>query len=342
MRRTKAGGRRTSARKRAYLAGRKAARKYPFSEGSENAISRLNRLWYEYRKFRPSKVSSWRSYFLTAKSFARGFGNAIGGKSPDWVPVPTNKRIAAVVTVMNEAGTLRKLVKQLARLPVEETIIVVNGSSDDSFTVARESGAIVVHDPDPLGHDVGRAIGARMVKSDIVLFLDGDIPVKAELMVPFLYAVHSGSDIALNNIKPFLGPLRKWDNVTVMKEFLNRCLNRSDLSANSLTAVPHAMSEKALTTIGAQALMVPPKAQAIAIRRGLKVTAPFSVNVISLNRSRIHNVGASNPVSKLIVGDHLEALQTVRMERGPRMGFLDTIRKREVVEEKKGMRNTWT
>lgn len=328
MRRNKRKPIRLSAAKQAYLAGRKAAGKQVIGKGPPS-FADLNGWWCKYRQSWPEKVVSWRGYFSEAGSFLLGFSRSAGIKKPDLVLLPTKKTVSAVVTAMNEANTLRPLLRQLNRLPISEIIVVVNGSSDDSFSIARDAGAMVVHYSDPIGHDVGRAVGAEMATSDIVLFLDGDIPVKAEQLVPFIYSVHCGSDIALNNIRPFLGPLSSWDNVTVVKEFLNRCLDRQDLSANSLTAVPHAMSRKALETIGIRHLAVPPKAQIIALQSGLKVTTSTGVNVIKNNKRRQDNVGLSNPVSELIIGDHFEALHMLRLKKGPRMGFADSIRKRE-------------
>ena len=329
MRRTRASRTGQPAVKRAYSAGRLTARKNPLTGGEGMNPLELNGSWCSYRLSRPAKVASWRSYFAEMNAFLRGFGRGSGIRAPDRVLMPTTRSVAAVVTAMNEALTLSVLLRQLNRLPLSEVIVVINGSSDDSLNVARSFGATVVHYPDPLGHDVGRAVGARLSKSEMVLFLDGDIPVKAEQLIPFIYAVHRGVDVALNNIKPYLGPIRNWDSVTLIKEFLNRCLDRPDLSANSLTAVPHALSRRALDTIGTRNLTIPPKAQLIAVQSGLRISAPASVNVISKNKHRQHNVGAQNPVSELIMGDHVEALNLLRQSRGRRMGFADVIRKRE-------------
>jgi len=244
--------------------------------------------------------------------------------------LPTGQSVAAVITARNERDTLQLLLAQLNRAAFREIIVVVNGSSDDSLFIARNAGATIVHYPEALGHDIGRAVGAKLAKSDMVLFLDGDMPIRAEELSPFIHAIDRGYDIALNNITPFIGPLSNWDHVTLLKEFVNRVMDRQDLSANSLTAVPHAMSRSALYMIGLHELAVPPRAQVIALYRRMSICAPASINVITRNKVRKHNVGTSNPVSELILGDHLEALQLLRSYKGPRMGFHDYIRKREL------------
>lgn len=246
------------------------------------------------------------------------------------VPLPTDKRVGVILSVMNEAKTLGPVLRELSRLPLHELIIVVNGSTDASLALARSVPiATVVHYQAPIGHDVGRAVGARLATSDILVFIDADFKIPAEQLVPFVAAVHRGMDVALNNITPHLKlfPLR--DKVTRMKEYLNLILNRPDLQANSMTAVPHAISRRALEAIGYRQLMVPPKAQAAAIMKGLVIGAPGNVEVLKANRHKTQNVGERNMVSDLIVGDHLEALHLAMTERGERLSFPDRSRKRE-------------
>lgn len=327
---------------RAYRAGLRAARRWrnmagnPGGEGDGAADpSLLNSAWCDYWGNRRTTIGSGRTrgrlkraYVREMKAFLRGVAVKTKTGPPDRVLLPTRQTVGAVITAMNEAATLAKLLQQLKRLPLAETVVIVNGSRDESFAVARAHGAVAAHYPAPLGHDVGRALGAKLIQTDIVLFLDGDIPIRAERLVPFIDAVHRGTDVALNDITPFLGTVRQWDDVTLVKAFLNRCLDRPDLAANAMTAVPHALSRKAICTIGPRNLTVPPLALVKALAGGLVVAAPAPVNVIAGNKRRAQNTGWENPVSGLIIGDHLEALQALALERGNRIGFADPIRDR--------------
>lgn len=332
MRRMKSGksppGRGTAG---AYRAGRRAARqlvKPAAGPGQVPDARAINELWCRHWRNRRLTARSKSAYLANMRAFLRGFSARAKIRMPDLVLLPTAKTVGAVVTAMNEAATLAKVLGQLSRLPLSETIVVVNGSRDDSFAVARSFGVTAVHYPDPLGHDVGRALGAKLTQADIVLFLDGDIPVRAERLLPFIDAVHRGTDVALNNIAPYLGPFRSWDDVTLMKSFLNRCMDRPDLAANSMTAVPHALSRRAIREIGPRFLTVPPVAMVRAHLSGLVISAPASVNVIAANKRRAMNTGQTNPVSDLIVGDHLEAIHVLKQVRGNRIGFADHIRNR--------------
>ncbi|MGC6589925.1 hypothetical protein ACPV3A_33990 [Paenibacillus sp. Dod16] len=118
---------------------------------------------------------------------------------------------------------------------------------------------------------------------------------------------------------PLLPEFGRQDEVTRCKTFLNRMLGRDDLEANSLTAVPHAMTRQALESIGYANLSVPPRAQTLAIRQGLRIEAVQTVDVLSVNRRRKTNRGKDNPVAKLIIGDHIEALGDTMKNLGGRL-----------------------
>jgi glycosyltransferase involved in cell wall biosynthesis len=239
-------------------------------------------------------------------------------------------RLAVIITARNEAATIGGVIAEARRLKPDELIIVLNGCTDGSLAMVRSCPeATILHYPEPLGHDVGRAAGAAVADADILLFLDGDLAIPARSLASFVETVRRGADVALNGLDRHLGPFSRWDDVTRMKAFLNRALGRPDLGAASMTAVPHALSRRAIERIGTAALTVPPKAQALALASGLDVRIGGTVDVIRRNRLREANTGKANPVSRLIVGDHIEALRTVMDRAGPRLGTPDASRRRE-------------
>ncbi len=310
----------------ALMAGRRLSLELPANELSVDTIQRH---WAEWIA-QYSRKLGWNAYFQAVRHYLRGLNSRTV-----WIPhhtllLPTSKRVAIVVTAMNERSSLPGLLAQVNRLPVQDKYVVINGSNDDSMHIAKQYGATVIHYQRPLGHDVGRAVGAKATNADIVLFMDGDFVLPAEHLVPFIAEIEHGADVALNNINPWLRSFQQWDLVTMWKQFLNMVMNRRDLGANSLTAVPHALSRKAIETIGAHQLIVPPKALAAAIENGLVVTAPYSVNVLEKNKRRPQNTGQHNLVSHLISGDHLEALRYVMDRSHHRLQYSDTMRKREV------------
>ncbi|WP_379159291.1 glycosyltransferase family 2 protein [Paenibacillus sp. sgz5001063] len=233
-----------------------------------------------------------------------------------------NGALSVIISARNERQALPGLLKQVERLHPAEIIVVLNGCTDDSYKFARLcKQAAVVHCPESAGHDVGRAIGAKLSRGDILLFLDGDMVIPAPQLAIFAAAVDGGVDVALNDLDMLLPAFGLSDDVTRCKLYLNSVLGRSDLGVSSMTAVPHALSRRALERIGYRELMVPPKAQAISIIEQLRVEKAGTVNVIKRNRLRQGNIGAGNAIEQLITGDHAEALLRVLIHRDKSCGF---------------------
>jgi glycosyltransferase involved in cell wall biosynthesis len=242
-------------------------------------------------------------------------------------------KVSVVIPVMNERRTLVSVIKQVYRIHADtEVIVVVNGSTDGSLKLARQMGARVIAFDSPLGHDVGRSIGAAAAKGEMILFTDGDIVIPTSRLVPFIRALESGNvDIALNK---YLGPIKKHKvgNVVLAKHALNAFLSKPKLKGASLTTIPHAMNRKALEAIGAENLAVPPKAQAIAACKGL-IISPVQYIEVGKSNPRRRKGYRVDPLDKLILGDHLEAIHTLIHHTSPRGFSSDVSRMREMVRE---------
>ncbi|OIA99390.1 glycosyl transferase [Paenibacillus sp. LC231] len=236
--------------------------------------------------------------------------------------------VSVIIPAMNEAGKISAVIAEARAVhPETEVIVVANGCKDQTAAVAERMGAKVLSFAEPLGHDVGRSVGAEAAKGRILLFTDSDMVIPSGELRPFVQAVQSGVDVALND---YTGPIDRQPvhRVILAKYTLNSMLGRSDLRGASMTAVPHALSRRALETIGASELSIPPKAQAAAVNRGLRVEAVYRVEVGRLNPGRIPG---GDPLEMLVLGDHLEALEAVIAERGIRGGYHDGGRRRSVV-----------
>lgn len=241
--------------------------------------------------------------------------------------------LSVIIPAMNEKSTLRDVLHEAGRVhPRSETIVVANGSTDGTAELARECGARLIYTPEPLGHDVGRRVGAEAASGQVLLFVDADMVIPARELRPYVKAVLSGIDVALNG---YSGPVHRKHihPVVLAKHVLNGLLSRSDLQGASLTAVPHAMSLQAAEAIGLDALEVPPLALARAVLMGLNVQAVHTVPVGKLNpvRARRRNKGKGkrfDPLTSLVAGDHLEAVEWLIRQRGPRGGYSDLGRKR--------------
>lgn len=286
--------------------------------GASPHMQRCFQVWAEDHIPRDLPITA---LIAVSKAYRRGYANASGVASL-WIPLSLRGRASAIVTASNEEKTLPDVLAELRKLPLQEIIVVLNGCNDGSFAaVDRDPRITRLNFPERLGHDVGRALGAAAATGEILLFTDGDICVAAEDMAAFLIAVDRGSDLALNDLSPYIPPFPLQDEVTRCKAFLNYSLGRPELKANSLTAVPHAISRRVVETVGTKSLIVPPKAQALALARGLTASAPISVDVIRKNRVRSSNSGAGNAVAQMIIGDHVEALAAVMKTEGVRLRY---------------------
>jgi glycosyltransferase involved in cell wall biosynthesis len=248
---------------------------------------------------------------------------------------------AACISARDEEKTIRPVITQACLTPgVDIVLIVVNGSSDRTAELARTGTApggrarvLVREVPEPLGHDVGRSVAADwalVIGAEVLVFLDADFPVLARDISPFIRAVESGTDVALNRLSSRLGGWASQGPVASARRALNVFLGYDDLGQDGLVAVPHALSGRAARVIGPENLSVPPLAHALAVMAGLRVRAVHSVDVITPNRPSPDRARAHDPavMGELILGDHVEAVAEIIRRRGPRGGFPDHGRKR--------------
>lgn len=239
-------------------------------------------------------------------------------------------KVSVIIPVKNEARTIARVINQARKVHKRtEVIVVANGSKDGSKELAKRMGARVISYRQAIGHDVGRAIGARKARGDILLFTDGDIVIPASKLRKLVKAVSRGTDIALNK---YMGRIKrkKIHSVVLVKYALNTFLARPSLKGTSLTTIPHAMSRKALMRIGSSMLAIPPRAQSAAIAAGLKMKAVTYIDVGRSNPRRRHNSG-SNQMKNMIIGDHIEAIYDYIRRTNKRGYRTDMGRKRSLL-----------
>jgi glycosyltransferase involved in cell wall biosynthesis len=240
---------------------------------------------------------------------------------------------SVIIPTHNEAKRISQIVARVRQMDATAEIVVVdNGSRDGTAAIARQLRCRVKRFEHPLGHDVGRAVGAALAAGDVCLFLDGDMVLEVVDMRAFVEAIESGVDVALNG---YLGKVEKnpVHNVVLAKHAFQAFVGQAHRKGVSLTTIPHALSRKAIETIGYASLMVPPLALAMAYEKGLRVEAVRSIDVGALNPKKRVKVAGKDPLEGVILGDHLEALAAWLDVHGERGGFPDGIRRRAAVSE---------
>ena len=106
--------------------------------------------------------------------------------------------IAIVIPALNEAATIKQVVE--AVLPYGSCVVVDDGSTDDTASVARAAGATVVSHPKNQGYDAALDSGFRQAADtgcEAIITLDADGQHNPELLAKFVAALESGAAVAL-------------------------------------------------------------------------------------------------------------------------------------------------
>lgn len=302
----------------------------------------------EARGRRVDADAAMRLGYALGRSAGRQLGLTLGLPGPAALPAARSgghsgrPPMAAVISARNEARTIAAAVRGAAATPgIARVVVVANGCQDETLVEARRAGAEVIEYIEPAGHDVGRALGAASLPGYHVLLLDGDIVLPPEELRRFVAALRRGVDLVLNDQNPVYSVKPRAGTVTLVRLLLNRLLGRPDLGVNSLLIVPAGLSARAVRLLGPAAMAVPPLAQAKAVLAGLRVGAVPGVDVLTPNRRRPGlNAGSDlTPLEMLILGDHLEAIGYILRRRGPRGGFTDLGRNRDLLDKVLKSRN---
>ncbi|MGB5689920.1 MAG: glycosyltransferase family 2 protein [Woeseiaceae bacterium] len=83
--------------------------------------------------------------------------------------------LSIVIPAKNEAGAIGTVVaRAVESYPDAEVIVVDDGSTDDTASVAEGAGAKVVRHPESLGNGAAVKAGARIAQGEIIALMDGD------------------------------------------------------------------------------------------------------------------------------------------------------------------------
>ena len=103
-----------------------------------------------------------------------------------------------VIPAKNEAGAIGNAVAGAReRYPDAEIIVVDDGSTDDTASVAEAAGATVVRHPESLGNGAAIKSGARAASGDVIGFMDGDGQHDAAEFERLLAKLDSGYDMVI-------------------------------------------------------------------------------------------------------------------------------------------------
>jgi glycosyltransferase involved in cell wall biosynthesis len=85
------------------------------------------------------------------------------------------QNISVIIPAFNESESIGELIKQIFRIyPECEVVIIDDGSTDETASVAAEAGAQVYSHPYNIGNGAAIKSGIRVARGDILVFMDGD------------------------------------------------------------------------------------------------------------------------------------------------------------------------
>lgn len=226
---------------------------------------------------------------------------------------------------MNEVSTIGGVLDQLKRLQPDSLIVVSNGSTDQTESIAHSKGATVLSYPLPLGNDLGRALGAMQAEADIYLFTDADIVIPARELLPLIREIELGKDVAINSVD-WVTKHPIPDVTAADRYLLNQLQRRPDLKVENVLSIPHAFSARALGLIKKGTLANPLLANAISVDQQLQISVPTNIDVLRMNKLRDNHVKKAGEVMpeayQRMHGDTLEAFQYLFKQHGSRLGYL--------------------
>ncbi len=110
----------------------------------------------------------------------------------------SDSRLSIILPAKNEAGGLGKTLPALKKLyPAAEIIVVDDGSTDDTASIAHNGGARVVSHPYSKGNGAAIKSGVRAATGEILVFMDADGQHKPEDVARLLARLNEGYDMVV-------------------------------------------------------------------------------------------------------------------------------------------------
>ena len=134
--------------------------------------------------------------------------------------------LSIILPAKNEAAaigtTVEKIHTQLLQMQIEggiEVLVVNDGSTDDTATVAQAAGARVVHHPYSKGNGAAIKTGARAALGEVLVFMDADGQHDPADIPRLLHELSQGNDMVV-------GARQKGSQASVGRGLANGLYNR--------------------------------------------------------------------------------------------------------------------
>lgn len=123
--------------------------------------------------------------------------------------------LSIVIPAKNEASSIGALLQALREHhPDAELVVVDDGSTDDTRTIAIENSAVVISHPYSLGNGAAIKSGARAARAEVIVFMDADGQHRPEDIGLLVTKLSSGYDMVVGarQARGHAGPFRRFAN----------------------------------------------------------------------------------------------------------------------------------
>lgn len=216
----------------------------------------------------------------------------------------------SVIPAQNEERTIAHVIANCLAAGSTRVIVVCNGTSDGTLGIVQnypDKRVAAYWEPEPLGIDVPRAIGALIAYTegaDAIMFCDGDLSGNLAGHLSSLFASIAWEyHVSLTDCYPRGLPYGGMAGRVIQSRLdLNRVIGRQDLGAAVMSHGPSCISRRFMDCLPCQALAIPPLAQALAVKEGLNVRIGASL-AHGLLGSRERQGDHPDKIADLIIGD---------------------------------------
>ena len=115
----------------------------------------------------------------------------------------TTQSVSIILPCLNEAENLGRILPVLKqKYPDIEILVVDDGSTDNSGSIAEQHGAVVIKHPYNMGNGASIKTGARYAQGDILIFMDSDGQHNPEYIPLFIEKINQGFEMVIGARKP--------------------------------------------------------------------------------------------------------------------------------------------
>jgi glycosyltransferase involved in cell wall biosynthesis len=239
------------------------------------------------------------------------------------------RSLSVIIPVFNEEKTLKAVITGIKLFQPLEIIVVANGCTDHSSTIAKENGCIVIEHTEKLGQHLARVEGAKKANGDVLLFLDADFALPFSELQQFLTSIlFENCDVTVNQ-----NP-KEHSSTEVWKKIVAEWKGHKECGKGSFCKAPFALTKEVLVKSDFIKSTYSVEAFIETLKVAGRIEHRHEIDTKTLNRFRpSHHNGFFHKIScseKRVIKEHVESISK-ELLRDKRGGYKDAGRNREIL-----------